>query len=147
MTSTVLLATLRDTPLLPSWVAALVAMPTLVVVAGHVLAIHRVRGGSSGMPESRRRLRLANGGLMLVAIPVIAFAFGYATPAEPKLFMSLWLVAMWLLGLIVVLAGVDAMVTARIAKRERAQLRKSIRSLREEALRAQAERSQRTDRP
>lgn len=138
MRPALVLATLRDTPVLPTWLAAALALPTMVVVAGHLIAMHR---GARAMPESRRRLRLANGGLMLIAVPVIAMAFGVVTPADHRLFMSVWLLAMWLLGVIVVLAGVDAAITARLAAQERARLRRQIRRLREEAMAAHRDRA------
>lgn len=129
MRPAVVLATLRDTPVLPTWLAATLALPTMVIVAAHLIAMHR---SGRAMPESRRRLRIANGGLMLVAVPVIAIAFGVVTPADHRMFMSVWLLAMWLLGVIVVLAGIDAANTARLAARERAKLRRQIRRLREQ---------------
>jgi len=107
--------------LLPMWVAAPMAMLALVVVAAHLITLR-----TAAMPESRRRIRIANGWLMLVTIPVLAIAFGYASPASKRVFALAWAVATALVCMVLVLAFVDIANNLRLARRDRRRLRREL---------------------
>ncbi len=107
--------------LVPIWVSGPMAMFTLVVVAAHLLAM---RGAD--MPESRRRIRTANGWLILITTPVLTIAFSVVPPSSPRRFALIWAVAILLLGMVVTMAVVDMANNLRIARIHRRQLSRSM---------------------
>lgn len=123
-------------PMAPAWVVFPLAGFTLVVVMWHIAGVVR-----ADLEPSRRRIRLANGGVMLALVPLIAYAFGVATTSEPRWFAMSWLLVMGLLGLMIVLAIMDSANTARLHTAERIELRRQTR----EALRVAAATLRETD--
>lgn len=121
-------------PILPVWLVLPLAILTAVAVAGHLMAIQ-----SEEVPRSRRRIRTVSGTLILFSIPLIAFAFGIATPNRPQVFMLSWFAVMGLLLIILVLAGVDLADTHRLQRRERERLRNEIAAARAELARMASE--------
>lgn len=123
-------------PMAPAWVVFPLAGFTLVVVMWHISGVVR-----ADLEPSRRRIRLANGGVMLALVPLIAYAFGVATTSQPRWFAMSWLGVMGLLGLMIVLAIMDSANTARLHTAERIELRRQTR----EALRVAATTLRETD--
>jgi hypothetical protein len=117
---------LSTSPLAPAWLVLPMAVVTVLVLAGHMHVMH----GTPGVPVSRRRIRSVNAGLMLVTIPVLAYAFGIATPARTQAFAVAWSAGALLLGLIVLVALADVVNTWRLHGGERARLRLQMRALR-----------------
>jgi hypothetical protein len=111
-----------DAPIAPPWLALGLGMVTLVVVAGHLIALR-----SAEMPESRRRIRTVSGTVILIATPLTAYALGIATPADAKAFTLSWSAVMGLLGLILILAFLDMANNARIYSQQRRDVRESLR--------------------
>lgn len=92
---------------------AFVAMALLTV---HVVAVQlREPWGL------RRRIRSANGLLMLVLVAVLAYALGIASPSNPRPFVLAWMSVVGLVGLVLVVAVADAAATVRS---HRARLRR-----------------------
>lgn len=110
-----------NAPLLPSWVVLPVAVVLLLVVAAHLLLI-----SSAPMPESRRRIRLANGWIMLLLVPIGAAAFGVVTPGDPRMFLIVWLLVIFMLVMLIVLATLDVFNTGRLYRREKRSIEESI---------------------
>ena len=104
----------------PMWISGPLAMLTLVVVAAHLMAMR-----SADMPESRRRIRTANGWLILITTPVLAIAFSVVSPANPRRFAMVWAVAIALLGLVILMAFVDIANNLRLANHQRRELGRS----------------------
>lgn len=123
-------------PMAPAWVVFPLAGFTLVVVVWHIAGIIR-----ADLEPSRRRIRLANGGVMLALVPLIAYAFGVATTGSPRWFAMSWLAVMGLLGLMIVLAIMDSANTARLHASEQLELRKQTRA----ALRIATEQARRAE--
>ncbi|HEX8877627.1 MAG TPA: hypothetical protein VF777_12830 [Phycisphaerales bacterium] len=109
------------TPLLPPWVVLPVAVVMLLVVAVHLLVITH-----APMPESRRRIRLANGWIMLLLVPLGAAAFGVVTPGDPRTFLIVWLLVIFMLIMLIVLATLDVFNTGRLYRRERRSIERSL---------------------
>lgn len=107
--------------LVPIWVSAPLAMITLVTVAAHLLAM---RGAD--MPESRRRIRTANGWLILVTAPVLVVAFSVVTPNNARQFALVWAVATALVCFTIVMAFVDMANNLRIARNQRKKLSRTM---------------------
>lgn len=99
--------------IIPFWLAAPPAVLTMLILAGHVMALQKAE-----MPEKRRRIRTANGMVMLVTTPLIAYAMSIAKPAEPKTFVLVWMAIVGLLGIVIVLACLDALLTMVMRRRE-----------------------------
>lgn len=107
--------------LAPAWLVLPMAVVALVAVGGHMRAVAR-----STMPASRKRIRTANGWLMLLLIPLLAYGFGLATPADKGVFVLVWLAAIALLWMVVMLAAIDILNSWRLGRRERESLRAEI---------------------
>lgn len=109
-------------PLVSAWLAMPVAGFVLALLALHMRSL-----AAAPMPESRRRIRIANGWIMLFATPVTAYAFGMATPDNPRGFVLAWLAVAGLLGIVLLLAGIDIVNTGRISAAARRQLQRELR--------------------
>lgn len=109
-------------PLVSAWLA----MPVAGVVLA-LLALHMRSLAGAPMPESRRRIRTANGWIMLLATPVTAYAFGVASPENPRVFILAWLAVAGLLAIVLLLAGIDIVNTGRITMVARRELRRELR--------------------
>lgn len=112
-------------PLAPGWLIVPVALIALVVVAGHWWALAR-----ADMPPLRKRLRSANGLLMMLVIPMLAFGFGVATPAQGRVFVLAWLLTTGMLLLVLLVACVDLLLVWNEARVERRRIRAELDALR-----------------
>lgn len=105
-------------PLLPGWVVLPVALVLLLAVATHLLMVMHAT-----MPPSRRRIRMANGWLMLLLVPLGAAAFGVVAPADPRAFVLVWTLVISLLLLLIAFAVLDIVNTRRLHRKEKQALR------------------------
>ncbi len=108
------LAMSRDLPFAPTWLVMPLALVTLILLIVHVLGVLK-----SDMPASRRRIRIANGALMMICTPVAAYALGIAVPAQARVFAFAWVVLTGLVVVILFLAVMDMFNTWRLAMTER----------------------------
>ena len=115
---------------LPAWLVLPIAGITMLVVSTHVLAIQQ-----SGMPVKRRRIRTANGIVMLVVTAMLAYALALVRvsdqppatePAQAREFVLVWMLIIGLLGLVVVMAGMDAVLTMSQTVASRRALRREL---------------------
>lgn len=107
--------------LMPAWLVLPLAALLMLVVASHALALHRIE-----MPASRRRLRVASGAVILLLVPIMAYALCYVPPEDHRAFVLSWLVITALVGLIIVLAAVDILQGIGTARRDAAALRRTL---------------------
>ena len=106
----------------------------MLAVSAHVTVTQHSRA-----PASRRRIRVCNGWIMLLTIPLIAAGVSLVSaPQSPRLFTLTWAAVVLLLVLSIALAAADALNTIRIARNDRR------RDLIELAKRNAAERARRT---
>ncbi|MFG0256902.1 MAG: hypothetical protein ACF8GE_03265 [Phycisphaerales bacterium JB043] len=94
-----------------------------------VVAVHMEHTLDSDAPRSRKRLRIANGWVMLFALPLLATGsslVGHET--HPRLFALVWSGALMLLMLALMLALGDVLNTMRLASRSHARMRDRFRS-------------------
>lgn len=115
--------------MLPLWVTAPLAVVLMVLVVGHILVLRAVE-----MPASRRRIRTANGAVILILLPTMAYALSVSTPDDQRGFVLTWLCVIGLLGLVIALAVLDIINSLRLAMGETMDLRRQTR----EALRGEA---------
>lgn len=109
-------------PIAPAWAIIPVGFVALVVIALHVLQVMR-----SDMPPSRRRIRVANGLLMMFTTPLSAFALSIVNPAtQQKLFAMSWILTIALVTLIFGLAWFDILNNLRIYRAEQREIRRAI---------------------
>jgi len=100
--------------LIPAWFCVPVAGLLFAIVALHMRATAK-----SDHPASRKRIRLANGILILINLPLLTAGFSLINPnAHPKPWVLIWVAAMALLACNVGLAIVDVVNTLRLTRRE-----------------------------
>jgi len=107
-------------PIASPWIVFPIAMILLIAVAGHMIALRELPEGK--MPESRRRIRIATGWVVMFTIPLSAYGFGIASTANPQVFVLVWTTVVLLIGGVLVLAVLDMLNSARINRAERDQL-------------------------
>ncbi len=112
-------------PLVSPWIGVPLGVAMMLVVAGHLLLLSDLC-----RPPSRRRIRQANGGIMLVLIPLLTAGFSLIDPArEPRLWVVVWLAALPMLWFVLMLAAADMLNTWRLLRKRRAGLRRERRAL------------------
>jgi len=100
--------------LIPAWFCVPVAALLVAIVALHMRSTAR-----SDHPPSRKRIRFANGILILVNLPLLTAGFSLINPnAHPKPWVLVWVAAMALLACNVGLAILDVVNTLRLTRRE-----------------------------
>lgn len=102
-----------------------------------IVAVHLVSTEQSDQPASRKRIRIANGWVMLIVIPLLAAGFSLIDhQTSPRGFVLTWLGATGLLLVTVILALADIFNSIRIARISRKRLRDAATMLRVEIERA-----------
>ncbi len=115
----------------PAWVVLPIAVVALLASLVHLSMLHDPEVISE-MPLSRRRLRTAGGVLTLITIPLLAYSFGIVTPADPRAFTMAWSASMGLLGMIVLVAALDALNSVVVHRRDLARHREQRRQTMQE---------------
>ncbi|MFI4897208.1 MAG: hypothetical protein ACIARR_05220 [Phycisphaerales bacterium JB059] len=128
---------LHASPIAPAWIVLPLGLLAAVTIAGHLMDLREAtRRGD--VPASRWRIRSCNGMVMLLTVPLAAYAFGVATPARPGAFMLAWTSVTGLLGIVLLLASMDMLNTWRLLRRQRQhdlrQIRQARRALLEQAV-------------
>jgi hypothetical protein len=108
-------------PVAPAWLVLPLAVLALLVVAWHWVGLARAE-----MPAARKRIRSVCGALMMVGVPVFAYAFGIASPARPRQFVLAWMLASSVLLLVLLMAAADLAYTGWEARREMKRLRREV---------------------
>lgn len=109
---------MSPSPILNPWLVAPLAAVAMLAVAAHLVVTERRPG-----PESRRRIRMANAWVWLIAIPLIAAGASLIAPrAQPRLFTLAWMAVVGLVFVSVCLAFADIANTLRLAARARRSL-------------------------
>lgn len=113
-------------PIAPTWIVLPLAMIALILQAGYLLALRELPPGQ--IPASRKRIRTATGWLSMIAIPLTAYGFGIATPADPTTFAIVWMVVIGLIAAILMLALLDALNTMRLHRKAKHRLHSEYRA-------------------
>lgn len=92
----------------------------MIIIAAHLVAM---RDSRASIPASRYRLRTVNGGIMLATAPLLAAAFSVVPTSNQRLFVIVWFACIGLLGLVVIIAVLDAINNARLMVIQRRRLR------------------------
>jgi len=116
-------------PLVTPWAVIPLAVLAMLFLAGHIMNLQR----DKEMPDSRRRIRLANAWLMMFMSPIAAMAFSIVTPGQSREFVVLMTLVVGMLGLIVSLACADAINNLRIHRHAVRELKAEIIKLRLDA--------------
>ncbi|MCH8271060.1 MAG: hypothetical protein IH985_07610 [Planctomycetes bacterium] len=98
--------TLGLDPVLPLWIVAPPTVVLMLFLANHVTTLQQ-----STAPLRRRRIRTANGVAMMLTTALLAHALAIVSPADVRTFVLVWMMVVGLLGLIILLALLDAMTT------------------------------------
>ncbi len=122
------LASVGSGPVAPAWLIVPLAILAMLVIAAHVLLLPKVE-----MPDSRRRIRTANGMLMLFTTPIFAYALSIANPAvDQRAFVLSWMMVAGLLVIILLVAMFDMANTFRLHRIHLRELRGKLRGPRDE---------------
>lgn len=114
---------LANSSVLPAWFVIPLAAIVMLVVAAAIASASR-----HTTPASRRRIRLANGWIMLLTTPLAATGFALIdSSTNPRLFVKIWILVIGLLSISIVLAVLDMLNTARLARLASQRLRLSVR--------------------
>ena len=98
---------------------AAVTIPLALVVAGWIMWYwHRL--AAPEVPDSRRRIRRASLIVMLVSQPILVQALSFAnSDTNPTAYVIAWLLVIFLVGLVLVTAGLDVLNTMRLQREQR----------------------------
>lgn len=105
-------------PLAPPWAVFPMALITMIIIAGHLRGVAR-----ADVPASRRRIRTANGWLMMFLAIALACATGVVSTADKRTFVLCWMAVAGLTGMVLLLAWADAFNSLRMHRQARRELR------------------------
>ncbi|MDX2116249.1 MAG: hypothetical protein SFZ24_11620 [Planctomycetota bacterium] len=92
-----------------------------------LVALHAQVTRLSDEPASRKRIRLANAGLMMLTLPLLAAGFSLVDPRRhPGTWALVWMAALGLLAMNVGLAVLDTLNTLRLISAARRELRREL---------------------
>jgi hypothetical protein len=121
-------------PLVTPWIAIPLAAVAMVLYAGHTLAMQR-----ADIPQARRKVRSALNVLSMFVVAGVAYGSSVADTANRKAFVLCWLLVVGLVGVSLVLALVDVIITVKLTVRERREeARRAAEELAASVLRARA---------
>jgi|GEM_PF-3302784 len=106
---------------LPPIVVLPLAILTVLLIAAHLAALQADRA----VPLSRRRIRTANGVVMLLTTLTLAYAFAYASTADPARFALTWGAAIMLLTVVLALSSIDVLNNLRLTRLQRRRVKKA----------------------
>lgn len=106
---------------LPPIVVLPLAILTVLLIAAHLAALQADRA----VPLSRRRIRTANGVVMLITTLTLAYAFAYASTADPARFALVWGAAIMLLTIVLALSSIDVLNNLRLTRLQRRRVKKA----------------------
>jgi hypothetical protein len=112
---------------LPLWLLIPPAVVMLLVLAGYVQALY-----DADVDPTRRRIRSAGAVVMMALQPLLVYLFGIASAQQPRPFVFAWALVTSLLGLLVILALLDMLHSARLSARRRTLMREELRVLQRE---------------
>jgi len=116
---------------IPAWFTAPLATVMMLAVLLHAGATAR-----SSQPASRKRIRLANAGVMVLTLPLLVLGFSVIDHAQrPGLWTLVWMASLGLLAISIGLATADMLNTMRLIRRYQRSLRSRLSAPREEAVR------------
>ena len=111
--------------ILTPWLTVPIAAVLMIVLASHIEVTSQVTE-----PRSRRRIRLANGWVMLVTVPLLAAGLSLLNPnVHQRAFALVWTVTIAFVFMTLMLAILDFVNTLRLAARARRRLRHTLTSL------------------
>ncbi len=109
-------------PVIPTIVCVPLGIIAMLTCAAHLLGPAR-----RAVPASRRRIRQANGFIMLVVIPLLTIGFGIIDPhRHPNQWLFTWVAAISLLTMAIGLALLDVVNTMRLHRVARQHLHKTL---------------------
>ncbi|RMH23956.1 MAG: hypothetical protein D6693_10440 [Planctomycetota bacterium] len=125
---------MTDSALIPPIVALPVAGLAMLVAAVHLVVTEQKPGDAL-----RRRIRIANGWVMLLAIPLVAAGFSLIDhDRRPRMFVVVWTTIAGLVTISVLLAAADVVNSVILARRSWRDLNDARARLLRDARRAQA---------
>lgn len=116
---------------LPPIVVLPIAILAVLVITAHLAALH----ADHTIALSRKRIRTANGVVMLITSMVLAYAFAYTSTHNPAQFTIAWGAAIMLLTLVLALSTIDVLNNLRLSRLQRRRVKKAANNLHTELAR------------
>lgn len=120
---------IEDVPLIPVWLAIPLGSLMLIVLGGKLLML-----GVVPMDDRRRRIRIACTALLMFITALFSYGVGVATPARPRIYVMVWVTIAALLMMVILLAALDLLHTAKLHRVNVRELRQRIAEARAEAI-------------
>jgi quinol-cytochrome oxidoreductase complex cytochrome b subunit len=114
---------LSQDPALPLWAVAPPTILVMLFLAGHVNAMRE-----ADTNPRRRRIRTANGVLMMFTAALLAHALAIVSPSDSRTFLLTWIIIIALLGFIILLALIDALNSYSVYRQAMSRTRGSIKN-------------------
>ncbi|MBS0196075.1 MAG: hypothetical protein JSR77_04895 [Planctomycetes bacterium] len=108
---------ISNTPFAPRNLVIVLAGLTFLLLLIHMRGLIR-----HPMPASRRRIRLANGALMLATTPVTAYALGFVSPAQTRPFTFAWVLVTGMVIIVIFMAMLDIFNNWRLGAKEHREM-------------------------
>lgn len=112
---------LSQDPALPFWVVAPPTVFVMLFLAGHVMALQQ-----ADIEPRRKRIRTVTGVLMMLTSALLAHALGIISPGDTRTFLLAWIIIVALLGLIILLASLDALNSYTVYRRAMSRTQRSL---------------------
>ncbi|MGD9691584.1 MAG: hypothetical protein AB7R63_08505 [Phycisphaerales bacterium] len=97
-------------------------MPVTIALMG-LVALYQAWLARVPMPRWRRRLRAANGWVMLLGLPAIGAGFSLVSPqTSPAWFVAVWAFGLIMVACAVILALTDLAISAALGREARAAM-------------------------
>jgi hypothetical protein len=118
-------------PVLPLWIVLLLGGSAATVIVMHLALL-----AGAEMPARRRRIRLANGVLLLAVTVLLTYALGFVgmlpsgggSIGEIREFVLVWLAIIGLIPMVLALAALDVINTWRLQREARRLARRRRRA-------------------
>jgi hypothetical protein len=120
---------IEDVPLIPVWIAIPLGSLMLIVLGAKLLML-----GYVPMDDRRRRIRIACTALLMFITAMFSYGVGVATPSRPRMYVMVWVLIAALLMMVIMLAALDLLHTARLHRMSIREMRQKIALARAEAL-------------
>lgn len=117
------LAALAANPPLPAIAVVPLALLAMIFIAGHVMAMN---DPTSGVPTSRKRIRSANGVMLMWLVALVTYAISILNPEHTSRFVLTWLTIITVVGLVLILALLDVLNTIRLHSAARRIIREEL---------------------
>lgn len=115
---------INSAPIVPAWFTLPLGTIAMLILAAHLLAVY-----GSSMEPRRRRIRMATNLVMMLTVPILAYAASGVSPGNQRSFVLAWMLVAALLLIVLVLAMIDVINSIVLHRAEVRELRAQMRAM------------------